>query len=140
MWKGFTKRIIIGKRGFMLKTIGTESASKLNSSGHKSIFRYMGKSEKIGVIKQARFMSSGTNDWYPYKRLVSTKSFVRGSRRMSTNSVAHEHQQPELVTLVLQAQQGDKLCREQLIKDYRPFYLRGSFSVAKRYLVFRSRR
>lgn len=54
---------------------------------------------------------------------------------MSTNSVAYEHQQPELVTLVLQAQQGDKLCREQLIKDYRPFYLRVASSVAKRYLV-----
>ena len=54
---------------------------------------------------------------------------------MSTNSVAHEHQQPELVTLVLQAQQGDKLCREQLIKYYRPFYLRVASSVAKRYLV-----
>lgn len=54
---------------------------------------------------------------------------------MSTNSVAHERKQPELVTLVIQAQQGDKLCREQLIKDYRPFYLRVASGVAKKYLV-----
>lgn len=53
---------------------------------------------------------------------------------MRTNSVAKE-QQPELSTLVIQAQQGDKLCREQLIKDYRPFYLRVASGVSKKYLV-----
>ncbi|HHT36480.1 MAG: RNA polymerase sigma-I factor [Candidatus Wallacebacter cryptica] len=48
---------------------------------------------------------------------------------------AHDHQHEELSCLVIKAQNGDKLIREQLIKEYRPFYLRAASQVAKKYLV-----
>lgn len=44
---------------------------------------------------------------------------------------AHDHQHEELSCLVIKAQNGDKLIREQLIKEYRPFYLRAASQVAK---------
>ena len=53
---------------------------------------------------------------------------------MAINS-AFDSQREELSTLVIKAQAGDKLVREQLIKVYRPFYLRAASQVAKKYLV-----
>ncbi len=53
---------------------------------------------------------------------------------MASNSAKNE-QNTDLNHLVEQAQQGDKYIREQLIKDYRPFYLRVASGVAKKYLV-----
>lgn len=53
---------------------------------------------------------------------------------MAINS-AFDSQREELSTLVIKAQAGDKLVREQLIKEYRPFYLRVASQVAKKYLV-----
>lgn len=48
---------------------------------------------------------------------------------------AHNSENEELHILVQRAQNGDKFVREQLIKEYRPFYLRVASSVAKKYLV-----
>ena len=53
---------------------------------------------------------------------------------MASNSAKKEHN-IELNYLIEQAQQGDAYIREQLIKDYRPFYLRVASGVAKKYLV-----
>lgn len=53
---------------------------------------------------------------------------------MTTTSVKNERQD-ELSLLVEQAQNGDNLIREQLISDYRPFYLRVASNVARKYLV-----
>lgn len=60
--------------------------------------------------------------------------YVGGVDLMSTDSVKKE-QQIELSLLINQAQQGEKLAREHLIKDYRPFYLRVASGITKKYLV-----
>ncbi|NMB38028.1 MAG: RNA polymerase sigma-I factor [Firmicutes bacterium] len=53
---------------------------------------------------------------------------------MASNS-AKKEKNFDLNHLVEQAQHGDQYMREQLIKDYRPFYLRVASGVAKKYLV-----
>ena len=46
-----------------------------------------------------------------------------------------EEKKAELGYLVAQAQAGDDRAREQLLKDYRPFYLRVASGISKKYLV-----
>ncbi len=46
-----------------------------------------------------------------------------------------EDKKAELGYLVAQAQGGDKEAREQLLRDYRPFFLRVASGVSKKYLV-----
>lgn len=53
---------------------------------------------------------------------------------MAANPVKDE-KKSEISSLVAEAQAGNKLSREQLIKDYRPFYLRVASGVSKKYLV-----
>lgn len=60
---------------------------------------------------------------------------MRGrTETMATTSAKNEHQD-ELSLLVEQAQNGNKDIREQLIADYRPFYLRVASGVSRKYLV-----
>ncbi len=53
---------------------------------------------------------------------------------MALNLLKNE-QQTEIGYLIEQAQNGNKLIREQLIRDYRPFYLRVASSSTRKYLV-----
>lgn len=53
---------------------------------------------------------------------------------MGTTS-ARKQQRDELNSLVIKAQEGDELIREQLISEYRPFYLRVASQVSKKYLM-----
>ena len=46
-----------------------------------------------------------------------------------------EEQKAEVGYLVAKAQEGDKVAREQLLRDYRPFYLRVASGSTRRYLV-----
>ncbi len=50
-------------------------------------------------------------------------------------NIVKKQELAEIGYLVDQAQQGDKRIREQLIRDYRPFFLRVASSVSKKYLV-----
>lgn len=56
---------------------------------------------------------------------------------MATTSSAQkpERQRSEIGFLVAKAQAGDDRCREQLIRDYRPFYLKVASAIARKYLV-----
>lgn len=53
-------------------------------------------------------------------------------------TTTHAHQADErsqITELVIKAQQGDARVREQILQDYRPFYLRVASGTCKKYLV-----
>lgn len=54
---------------------------------------------------------------------------------MVMDPVLQQEQKAEIGYLVAKAQEGDKQAREQLLRDYRPFYLRVASGSAKKYLV-----
>ncbi|NLJ74633.1 MAG: RNA polymerase sigma factor SigI [Firmicutes bacterium] len=54
---------------------------------------------------------------------------------MSTNPARKQDNRVQLSELVEKAQAGDKLAREQLLRDYRPFYLRVASGACRKYLV-----
>ncbi len=53
----------------------------------------------------------------------------------ATSAPKQNKQRAEIGFLVARAQAGDGQCREQLIRDYRPFYLKVASTIARKYLV-----
>lgn len=61
---------------------------------------------------------------------------VKGGSMMITTQVAHQaDERSQLTELVIKAKEGDARAREQVLQDYRPFYLRVASGSCRKYLV-----
>ncbi len=54
---------------------------------------------------------------------------------MTTHAAQQQNEQMELAELIDAAQNGDKLAREKVLRDYRPFFLRVASQSCHKYLV-----
>ncbi len=60
---------------------------------------------------------------------------LRTEGRLGMGQRLTQEEKPDVSQLVAKAQEGDALTRENLLRSYRPFYLRVASSMTKKYLV-----
>lgn len=66
---------------------------------------------------------------------METAKVVKGGPIMTAQAASQQEERIQLAELVSAAKEGDKQAREQVLRDYRPFYLRVASGACRKYLV-----